>query len=173
MTPYFSVIFDREITDFYCWTIPKGDHLIAGAALTPGRDACRAFDLFGQKLERLGIKRGRVIKRRGAFILRPMGAHQVSFGSASTALIGEAGGFISPTSAEGLSYAFQSAMLLAECLEPFDDRVMERYRALGKTTLQRNISLKCVKMPFMYNPLLRKLVMKSGIKSLKLRRPGG
>ncbi|MBT8406548.1 MAG: FAD-dependent monooxygenase, partial [Deltaproteobacteria bacterium] len=30
--PYFSSFFDPEITDYYCWTIPKGDHLIIGAA---------------------------------------------------------------------------------------------------------------------------------------------
>jgi hypothetical protein len=29
-----------------------------------------------------------------------------------------------------------------------------------------NILLKCLKSPFLYGPLLRKLVMKSGIKSM-------
>ena len=34
--PHFSSIFDPEITDYYCWTIPKDSLLIIGAALAPG-----------------------------------------------------------------------------------------------------------------------------------------
>jgi flavin-dependent dehydrogenase len=86
-------------------------------------------------------------------------------GKNNIALIGEAAGWISPSSAEGISYAFRSAVALAEALETGLKDFPGRYA--GKTKgLRMNILLKGLKSPFLYGPLLRKLVMKSGIKSM-------
>jgi hypothetical protein len=45
-TPYFTSLFDPAITDYYCWTIPKGPLTIIGAALSPGRQAAERFALL-------------------------------------------------------------------------------------------------------------------------------
>ena len=56
-------------------------------------------------------------------------------------VVGEAAGWISPSSAEGLSYAFRSALMLAEALQTtphdFEKRYYQKTRAL-----RRNIVLK-------------------------------
>ena len=44
--PYFTSIFDRRITDYYCWTIPKGDFLLIGAALPYKEKAAEKFTLL-------------------------------------------------------------------------------------------------------------------------------
>jgi flavin-dependent dehydrogenase len=112
--PYFSSLFDPEITDYYCWTIPKDDHLIIGAALPPRDRTAERFELLKHKLRACGLHFGKRIRREAAFLLRPLAARQVSTGNTGIVLLGEAAGWISPSSAEGLSYAFRSALALAQ-----------------------------------------------------------
>jgi flavin-dependent dehydrogenase len=70
--PYYSSLFDPEITDYYCWTIPKEDHLIIGAALSPGDKAAEKFKLLKTKPQEYGYRFGKTVWREGAFLLRPM-----------------------------------------------------------------------------------------------------
>ena len=88
--PYYSAIFDREITDFYSWTIPKGEYLLVGAALLPSDNAPQKFELLKEKLQAYGFKLEEKIKREGAFILRPTSSRQIYLGDCNIALIGEA-----------------------------------------------------------------------------------
>ena len=90
--PYFTSIFDREITDYYCWTIPKGDHLIIGAALHPQQKTSEKFKLLKRKLRHYGFEFGKTVWKEGAFILRPVKTDQLSTGKKGVALLGEAAG---------------------------------------------------------------------------------
>ena len=165
--PYFSTLFDPEITDYYCWTIPKQEHLNIGAALSPGPEVTDKFELLKSRLKDCGFQFGKLIRREAAFILRPMRARQISTGTAGIALIGEAGGFISPSSAEGISYAFKSALALADALPDRPDDFERRYKQ--KTVCMRaNLLVKNLKSQFIYNPRLRNIVMKTGLKSMKI-----
>jgi len=165
--PYFTSLFDPEITDYYCWTIPKEDSLIVGAALRPEQRPGERFDLLKRRLKDYGFQIGKTIRKEGAFILRPMKTKQLLTGGKGVALIGEAAGWISPSSAEGLSYALKSAVLLAESLRPapmgFEKRYAERTQPL-----RRNLFLKAIKSHFLFNPVLRKAVMRSGLQSMKI-----
>lgn len=165
--PYFSAIFDRDVTDFYSWTIPKDEHLILGAALELGGDAHRKFVLLKEKLIRFGFKFGERVKREGAWILRPVKTSQICTGSNGVALVGEAAGWISPSSAEGFSYALRSAENLAGSLQSGSADICTDY-ARRSGSLTRNILLKNAKSPFMYNKILRKLALQSGVKSLEI-----
>jgi geranylgeranyl diphosphate/geranylgeranyl-bacteriochlorophyllide a reductase len=95
---------------------------------------------------------------------------QVTTGGAGVALIGEAAGLISPSSAEGLSYAFGSAMLLATAVSDSLHGFEKRY-SQATARLRRNIFLKNLKSHFIFNPSLRKLVMRSGLSALDLHLP--
>ena len=165
--PYFSTIFDPEITDYYCWTIPKEKHLIIGAALRPRRDVSGRFKLLKNKLKDYGFQFGKTIRRKGAFILRPAKTQEICTGKKGIALLGEAAGWISPSSAEGLSYAFKSALILAQILRKKPDGFEKRYYQKTRQ-LRRNIFLKNIKSHFIYDPWLRKIVMRTGIKSMKV-----
>lgn len=165
--PYYSAIFDDEITDFYSWVIPKDNLLVIGSALIPGADAQRKFERLKDKLKQQGFVFGRRIARHGSYLLRPISCNQIFLGTGNIILIGEAAGWISPSSAEGMSYAFRSALALAKAFQRAKGNryVLSKY-AVYTTTLRINIQWKLVKSVIMYNRWLRKLVMATGLLAL-------
>jgi flavin-dependent dehydrogenase len=166
--PYFSVFFDPEITDFYAWVIPKEDSVLVGVpAIGPGRPADKLARLK-ERLRRHGFRLGRTIRTRGAFILRPTRGRQIVAGRGRVGLVGEAAGWISPSSAEGFSYAFRSALALADALADGSDGFLSRY-ARATRSLRRNIASKLLKSRLLYSAGLRRLILRTGISSLDVR----
>ncbi|MFZ5944709.1 MAG: FAD-binding protein [Bacillota bacterium] len=163
--PYFTAIFDEEISDFYSWIIPKENHILLGAALNPRDNSRQKYDLLKTKLTKLGFDFKRKIKTEGAYIFRPRQISQLYPGKGNVVLAGEAAGAISPSSAEGFSYAFKSSLYLAQSLEEGIDGFLERYNT-RLTKIKLNLLVKNLKSPAMYNPFLRKLAMKSGLQSI-------
>ncbi len=164
---YYGAIFDREITDFYSWTIPKEEYLILGSALKPGEQTHEKFKRLKKRLNNYGFKFDKPVKKEGAYLLRPTNTNQICTGNNRIALVGEAAGFISPSSAEGLSYAFRSSLSLAKALENGLEGLQNRYEECVKS-LERNVFFKHLKSPAMYNRYLRKIIMKAGIMSIDL-----
>jgi flavin-dependent dehydrogenase len=166
--PYYAALFDSSITDFYSWIIPKDDHILLGTAVPVfGSDSSQRFDSLKKKSAAYGYNLTRPVRREGTLIYRPRPS-QIHTGDNDIAFIGEAGGFISPSSAEGFSYAFRSAIALAESLiENFD--AFERSYRHKTAVLKRNIALKNIKAPAMYNPLLRRIIMRSGIQTIHVK----
>ena len=163
--PYYSSIFDKDITDFYSWTIPKDGILILGAALNPEDEPLEKFIELKKRLQKRGFSFGPCIKRNGAYISRPGKVGVILHGDGNVALIGEAAGWISPSSAEGLSYCFKSALALSEAIEKDIDTSVAGYRRnTGK--LRMNIRWKNFKAFLMYNDVTRYLIMKSGVLSM-------
>lgn len=165
--PFFSSIFDTDVTDYYSWTIPKRDALIIGTAVEPGPDARSKIELLKTRLKQYGFDFGKTLHTEAAHILRPTRRNQIFTAKDSVALIGEAAGFISPSSAEGFSYAFRSAELLAKSLSPGFKGFEKRYRSLTRP-LQTNIALKNLKSKILYNPTLRSMIMRTGINSINI-----
>ncbi len=164
--PYFTAIFDEEISDFYSWVIPKDNYLILGSALKPKDNTREKFNKLKTKLTQLGFNFDNKIKTEGAFIYRPKKPAHFYVGKDNIALIGEAAGAISPSSAEGISYALKSSLYLAESLEGGLDGFLERYKQKVKD-IKLNLLMKNLKSPVMFNPFLRQLAMKSGLQSIK------
>jgi len=94
----------------------------------------------------------------------------IGAGADGVALLGEAAGWVSPSSAEGISYAFKSAHCMSEALQDGLTGFNARY-ARNTRKMRLNIVLKNLKSPFMYNPLIRKAILRSGIKSVKVVGP--
>ena len=172
--PYFSAYFDPEITDFYAWSIPKGDSLLLGAALPAGKDANRRFDRLKARLVAAGLVGGTPVAREGSLILRPLHAKQLCPVAGPALLIGEAAGWISPSSAEGLSYAFCSALAAAEALGDGEQDFADRYRRATRPIVG-DIVLKNLKRRLIYTPPARRLAMRVGLGALfaGVRGPAG
>ena len=166
-SPYFSVFFDSRLTDFYGWSIPKEDSLLVGAALIPRQQTLERYKELKSKLAAYGYPLQRAQKKEGALIVRPRHAPRLTALPPGIALIGEAAGWISPSSAEGFSYAFRSALAAAKALEQGLDGFVPRYQK-ETAALRLNICLKNLKLPFMYQPWLRKAVMASGLAAVKV-----
>ena len=165
-SPFYSSIFDPDTTDCYAWGLSKNGRFIFGGAfeINSGRDD---YEKLKAKLVSLGFSLENPEKTEACLVLRPSGPKSFCCGDNGVFLIGEAAGFISPSSLEGISYAFTSASILADILNSGASNPNARYRR-ATSKIRMKILLKNLKMPFMYNPFLRKLVMKSGLASIKM-----
>ena len=205
--PHYGSVFDRRLTDFYGWTIPKGDALHEGAAFPAGRggadgrggtggrggpagrgeaggrtaSATDRFDTLVDRVREAGFLLGTERSRTSAAVLRPTSPTQLLAGDDAILLAGEAAGFISPSSAEGISYALRSAAALAEAIEgaaaaaiapritPVADGhltgVAHRYRA-AVAPVALSGSLRIGKAGVIYTPAVRHALMRSGWRSL-------
>ena len=164
--PYYTAVFDEEISDFYSWLIPKENYLLLGSALRPRDNTREKYNMLKRKLTQLGFNFDNKIKTEGAYIYRPKKVSQFYLGKDGITLIGEAAGAISPSSAEGISYALKSSLYLAQSLEYGIDGYFGRYKNTVKD-IKLNLLIKNLKSPAMYNPLVRQLAMRSGLTCIK------
>ncbi|MFA9396878.1 MAG: FAD-binding protein [Clostridiaceae bacterium] len=169
--PYFSSIFDSEISDFYSWTIPKEDYILLGTAISINDNVNEKFSNLKIKLKNYGYSFEENNLRQGAYIIRPRKKKDIYIGNYKIALIGEAAGFISPSSAEGISYALRSAIYLAKSINEDSFKFHNSYK-IRTSKLRNNIVLKNMKCPFMYNKNIRKVVIKSGVLSMDIETLG-
>ena len=163
--PFYSCIFDKLTSDCCSWSISKDNHFIFGGAFPKDKSRER-FEKQKERLERYqGFKFGEAEKTEACLVYRPQKAKDFVCGGKGAMLIGEAAGFISPSSLEGFSYAIDSALILAKCFLKGEQGVEKRYK---KATLKLRLKLlgKVMKCPFMYKPFLRGLVMRSGVNSI-------
>jgi flavin-dependent dehydrogenase len=163
--PHFAAIFDPDVTDFYSWAIPKRGLLIVGAALPPGAGAAARLDRLIAALPGLGFRLGRRVRREAAPLLRPAGPGAVCLGAERTLLIGEAAGWISPSSGEGISYAFRSALAAAEALSAGPAGALGRYRTRTRA-LRQGLAAKVLKGRLLGSGLVRRAVMCSGLRAV-------
>ncbi|MEA4863542.1 MAG: FAD-binding protein [Victivallaceae bacterium] len=163
--PFYGAFFEPAVTDFYGWTIPKRDTLLLGVALLPGVSALRRFDAFKQSLADYGFRFGKTLSRCGAVLARPRRCSDLWLGDGSCLAIGEAAGWISPSSAEGFSFAFESARIVSELLLEQPEPSVARYR-VAAATLLRTLRGKVLKSPLIYNVGLRHAIMKSGLTAI-------
>jgi flavin-dependent dehydrogenase len=111
--PYFDCIYMRSVGDGfgYGYVVPKGDRAIIGSVFYPHTK--RPWDKQDQMLDILRAampQLGKSRKREACAALYLRSVHDVTPGSGRVLLAGEAGGFMSPTSGEGISYAVRSGI---------------------------------------------------------------
>lgn len=164
--PSYSCIFDPEITDCYAWSVSKNNNFILGGAfkLQNGREK---FEQLKEKLKNYNFKLDNPIKTEACLVLRPGGLFQFCCGRNNAFLIGEAAGFISPSSLEGISYALESAYKLSKIFNKNKNKLNIKYW-FATLNIQLKLLFKNLKMPFLYNSCLRYFVMKSRFKSITI-----
>lgn len=163
IAPFYSCVFDRATSDCCSWSISKDDYMIYGGAFAP--KGCR--DNFNAQLksaQKRGFEFGDKLMDEACLVCRPQRPREIISGGNGVLLLGEAGGFISPSSLEGISWAMRCGEYAAMAFEVRDP--CAEYRAKTQK-LRFKLFLKMLKCPFMYNPILRRAVLQSGVKSLK------
>jgi flavin-dependent dehydrogenase len=162
-TGQYICVFDPDTTDCYAWGVSKDDVFVFGGAF-PKHNARMHFDLLKAKMPPFGYNLDTPLYTEACLVLRPATPLQFAAVNGNAFLIGEAAGFISPSSLEGISHAMNSALLLSEAF-----RTANPVRAYSKSThrIKRNLSAKLLKCPFMYSPVLRRTIMKSKLRSIK------
>lgn len=168
--PFYSCIFDPATSDCCSWSISKGGKMLFGGAFAP--QGCReAFEEQKRRLAAAGFRFGEPEKTESCMVLRPKTPRDFCCGRDGAFLAGEAAGLISPSSLEGISWAINSGRILAGVLaSPRPDAAEYRRRT---APMRARLMLKRLKCPFMYNPFLRKLVMRSGLDAIDVVRESG
>jgi flavin-dependent dehydrogenase len=166
--PPYACVFDEKTSDSCSWTIRKDGLALFGGAFR--RDGCRkAFAEQKSRLEEhLGQAFGDPVRREGCFVSSPRKWRDFIPGRAGVYLCGEAAGFISASSFEGISSAILSGKLLAEAFLSGQnaEEIIRQYR---RKTLGLRLKLWCKipKMRILCSPTLRSLIMRSGVQSVK------
>jgi geranylgeranyl reductase family protein len=149
--PYFDCIYMRDIGDEfgYAYVVPKGDVAIVGSVFYPKTK--RPYEKHEQVLERLraALPLGASVKREAWVALSVRQHGDVVPGSGRVLLAGEAGGFMSPSSGEGISYALNTGRLAGQAIaDGTSINALARYRS-SSDDISRNIARKLRWLPFM------------------------
>ncbi|MGI6072942.1 MAG: FAD-binding protein [Lachnospiraceae bacterium] len=165
-SPYYSCIFDHETSESCSWMIHKDSHLIYGGCFNL-KGSREAFEKQKKRVEAfLGTGFGEAVKTEACLCSSPRHMRDFETGRNSVFLIGEAAGFISPSSFEGLSYAMESGSMLASAMKADISRASTIY--FKKTVkLRYKLMLKAVKHRILFTPFLRHMIMKSGLQAVK------
>lgn len=169
--PYYSCIFDEKTSDSCSWTIHKGGYVIFGGAFK--KQGCRqAFDEQKARLEGF-IKNsfGNAVKTEACLVSSPRAMKDFCTGKDGVFLLGEAAGFISASSFEGLSSAMYSGKVLADAIalalgkgKTYSDA--QRIYRKATRSLRLKLRMKSVKRILLCSPFTRGLIMRSGIQSI-------
>ncbi len=160
-TPFYSCIFDNRLTDSYAWSISKDGYFIFGGAFAQ-KDSTRRFTALQEQMAGLGFQFGETVKSEKCKVLFPSRWQDFVCGKNNAFLIGEAAGFISASSLEGISYALDSAEYLAEILAKPGANPNKDYW-LATRSLRIKLYGKILKSRLLTSPLCRYAIMKSGI----------
>lgn len=171
--PYYGALFDSRLTDFYGWAIPKGDKLLVGAAFESSScGVAQKFSVLIDAARSHGFGFGAEMSRASAPVVRPSSVLELCPGRGSILLAGEAAGFISPSSAEGISFALRSAAALAQGLEHGIAGADARYRSAAMP-LALSVQAKALKASAIYGRVTRRAIMRSGFGSIPGYEPDG
>lgn len=165
--PFYACIFDNRTTDCYAWSISKGGYFIFGGAFAP-KNSRENFNALQARLHDFDFRFGDAVKSEKCTVLCPSRWADFVCGTDNAFLVGEAAGFISASSLEGISYALDSAQILSDVLSSGPDDACTCYR---RRTLGLRIKLmgKVFKNRCLTTPWLRKLIMQSGVAHIQAK----
>ena len=149
--PYFDCIYMRDVGDEfgYAYVVPKGDVAIIGSVFYPKtkRPHVKHDQVMATLREALPL--GESQKREAWIALQVCDRGDVMPGDGRVLLAGEAGGFMSPTSGEGISYALNTGRLAGLAVaESQNGSGLSAYRE-STAHISSNISRKLKWLPFM------------------------
>jgi flavin-dependent dehydrogenase len=165
--PPYACIFDAATSDSCSWTIRKDGTLIFGGAFAK-HGAREAFAAQKARLEaHLGCRFGEPARREACLVTSPRRLNDFHCGKSGAFLLGEAAGFISASSFEGISSAITSAKLLAEAFAESCDTaaILQSYRRKSQS-LRLKLYAKTFKRQILCTPASRYAIMASGVQSL-------
>jgi flavin-dependent dehydrogenase len=149
--PFFDCIYMRDIGDEfgYAYVVPKGDLAIVGSVFYPKTK--RPHVKHDQVLERLrqALPLGDSVKREAWVALSVRHNSDIVLGEGRVLLAGEAGGFMSPSSGEGISYALNTGRLAGSAVaEGGSAGALGAYRE-ATAHIRANVARKLRWLPFM------------------------
>ena len=151
LEPYFDCIYMRDIGDSfgYAYVVPKGDVAIVGSVFYPKTKRPHEKQEKVLELLRKSLPLGNSVKREAWVALSVREPGDVMRGQGRVLLAGEAGGFMSPSSGEGISYALNTGWLAGTAIaETPGAGALATYEASSRHVTE-NIRRKLKWLPFM------------------------
>jgi flavin-dependent dehydrogenase len=152
LEPYFDCIYMRDIGDSYAYSyiVPKGEWGLVGSVYYPKTNRPHEKQDQTMRILRSALPQlGETVKREASVALHVRSAADIVPGRGRVLLVGEAGGFMSPTSGEGISYAMNSgAAAGAAIASSAPDDALAAYSS-GVDHIASNIRRKLRWLPFM------------------------
>jgi flavin-dependent dehydrogenase len=152
---YFDCIYLRDVGDefAYAYVVPKGDRAIVGSVfypktIRPGDKQDVVVERLRERLPSLGAQ----VYREACVALNVRAPGDVVTGRGRVLLAGEAGGFMSPTSGEGISYAMNTGREAGKAVAASrNGEAVSTYTA-ATAHVASNIRRKLRWLPFMESP---------------------
>lgn len=166
--PFYSCIFDAQTSHSCSWIVHKNDHILYGGCF----EIKHCKEAFEKQKSRLAKFTGLALiepeKTEACLVNSPRHMKDFVTGGEGVFLIGEAAGFISPSSFEGISSALKTGSFLAEAFLSSENK-SEILKYYHRRTLHLRIKLmiKNIKRWFMYTPWIRKIILKTGVGSIR------
>ncbi len=168
---FYSCIFDKETSSSCSWLIHKDEYLIYGGAFDIDNSKERFLKQKDKLSKFLNINFKNPVKKEACLVYRPKKFSDFVTGKDGAYLIGEAAGFISASSFEGISSAIISSNILSKILNEYDDiKVITRLYKFRTIKLKIKLRIKVIKRWFMYTSFIRNIIMKLGFCSIHSRR---
>lgn len=166
---FYSCIFDRKTSDSCSWLIHKDEYLIYGGAFDIKNSKDKFFEQKNRLSKFLNVDLNESVKREACLVYRPKRFKDFVTGKDGAYLIGEAAGFISASSFEGISSAIKSADILSKIIIKNDNinKITKLYR-FKTINLKIKLRLKVIKRWFMYTSIVRNIIMMLGIGTIKI-----
>lgn len=155
LEPYFDCVYMRDIGDSYAYSyvMPKDDLAIVGSVYYPKTRRPHEKQDQTMAILRAALPQlGETVKREASVALHVRSAADVVPGRGRVLLAGEAGGFMSPTSGEGISYALNSGAAAGHALATSapEDALAAYWAEVSH--IAANIRRKLRWLPFMESP---------------------
>ena len=126
---------DDVSPDFYAWVFPKYDHVGVGTGTVANRPAIKQYQKATRERAGAKIEGGKIIKVEAHPIPEHMRARRVV---GRTALVGDAAGYVTKCSGEGIYFAAKSGRMAAEA-------VNKVVKATGKLPNQKQMTNEYIK----------------------------
>lgn len=146
---YMYFIYDSKVSKYYSWIIPKDNLAVIGTALLP--DQKNTISILKEKAKKYLNIHGHTIKKKLDVAIRSS-PNRVFLGKDNIFLIGEAAGLISPSTAEGISFALRSGKYCAEAFN--NGEGLNEYKRLCQELIEE-IKIKYEKLKILQNPKKR------------------
>lgn len=160
LEPFFDcILMDRVIQGHaYSYIMPKGNLALVGSVFYPkSRGVFKKHDIILEILNQRLKAFGPVVKKEAGKALKINRSKEIFLGERNVLVAGEAAGFISPTSGEGVSYALNSGMLCAESINGANGDALSVY-ARKSRELTKNLKRKMNKFAILEKPSSRLLL---------------
>lgn len=162
----FSCYFNENITPSYSWSVSKEGYFIFGGAYLHSQCAAR-FQQQKAALQNIGFAFDKALKRECCLVLYPKRFKDFVCGKNHIFLVGEAAGFVSFSTLEGISGAMRSSEILSEILNRNEPNAHNAYAKATRFLVFKTLFRAYAHYPFMFVPWIRRIILKCGILRIK------